>query len=336
MCHNKKKLIPSIILVLLISAIQNTAIGQQTYDLEKVVPPSSTAAALGDYGDVPVSYYTGQASLGIPLYQIKTSQHQLNIDLSYNSSIRVNQDASWVGLGWSLKAGGVITRSVRGIDGFDNNTGTIGQGYYYAPAFLETDYDPEYAPVDTSIYRTFYINANPYGATEPDAIFLREVFERSIDAGSDIFYFNFAGHSGSFVLGKEADGSNVNISQTRYDKLQTMYVANPQVDYGNNGNAASECIPEEDAPVIRNTQAVKQIIRNIYLESITFENGHIVFETGTRKDIEERGNVAQKLSEIKVYSGKSSWESDYFDSTTVPRKYYKNIDYWGSIAPQLS
>lgn len=425
---------------------QNDAIGQQSYNIEKVVPPSPTAAALGAYGDVPVSYYTGQANISIPLYQIKTSQHELGIDLSYNSNIRVNQDASWVGLGWSLNAGGVITRSVRGNDDFDNNIG-IAQGYYYAPPLPQPDYNPEDDPMDTSIYKTLEVNDGykhiSANVLNPEAKYIQDALEGRIDTEPDIFYYNFAGYSGSFVIGKQADGSiifqknakdelkieidlnntdfgswtittpegyiyhfatvetsenlystvnlmesqlmglgpytgsnqsvdpssqwsgtaafkknmydkqyatswylsyieapnaeritfnyvnhygntlsNINISQTRYDKIQELYLAPSTVEYDNNGNEICRIIPNNYSNIITKNQATRQIIHNVFLESINFENGRIQFEMDSRKDIEkyQGGNGAQKLSKIKIYSGNKSiknflLEHDYFNTS---------------------
>ena len=70
------------------------------------------AAGLGLYGDIPVSLYTGTPDISIPLYEIKVKNYTLPITLSYHASgVQVDQHPSWVGLGWSLFAGGLITRS---------------------------------------------------------------------------------------------------------------------------------------------------------------------------------------------------------------------------------
>ena len=85
--------------------------------LPEVIPPSPTAASLGEYGDIPVSTYTGIPNISIPLYQIQSRDLSLPISLSYHAGgVKVEEEASWVGLGWSLNAGGVITRSIRGLD----------------------------------------------------------------------------------------------------------------------------------------------------------------------------------------------------------------------------
>ena len=105
---NKAKLFSLLCLFML------KAIGQN------VKPPvdikSPTAASLGKYGDVGVSYYTGTVNIGAPLYTIEEGGIPLNIGLQYDSGgIRVNQVPGWVGQNWSLNAGGVIVRTMRGF-----------------------------------------------------------------------------------------------------------------------------------------------------------------------------------------------------------------------------
>src|ERR1700761_6632744 len=80
------------------------------------IPASPDAAALGKFGSIPVGPYTGTANISIPLYTIKSGDLTLPVSLGYHSSgNKVEEMASSVGLGWSLNAGGVITRSIRGL-----------------------------------------------------------------------------------------------------------------------------------------------------------------------------------------------------------------------------
>ncbi|HMI77950.1 MAG TPA: hypothetical protein VK484_04115, partial [Ferruginibacter sp.] len=85
-------------------------------DLLKVIPASPTSASLGIYGSTPVGFYTGTPNISIPLFDITSGSISLPVNLSHHGGgIKVEEMASWVGLGWSLNAGGVITRTVRGI-----------------------------------------------------------------------------------------------------------------------------------------------------------------------------------------------------------------------------
>ncbi|GAB4494716.1 MAG: hypothetical protein OHK0019_21870 [Saprospiraceae bacterium] len=92
------------------------------------IPPNP--ASLGKYGDIPVSHYTGVPDISIPIYTFTEGNISLPITLSYHASgIRLEEVASWVGLGWALNAGGVITRSIQHSpdEGGDINQLT---GYY--------------------------------------------------------------------------------------------------------------------------------------------------------------------------------------------------------------
>ncbi|HEX3007804.1 MAG TPA: hypothetical protein VHO90_09340, partial [Bacteroidales bacterium] len=99
--------------------------GDFKHDIAKLVPPSPDAASLGKYGDVPVSLNTGTPNINIPLYSHKGQDLSLSISLDYNASgFKVSEVSSWVGLGWTLNTGGVITRYVHGFP--DEST----QGYF--------------------------------------------------------------------------------------------------------------------------------------------------------------------------------------------------------------
>ncbi|MEM6799772.1 MAG: RHS repeat domain-containing protein [Bacteroidota bacterium] len=90
-----------------------------------IIPPSPEAAALGKYGAVPVSQYTGIPNISIPLYNLQYKDISLPIGLSYHAGgFQVSEEASRIGLGWTLNAGGLISRNVRG-----SRDEELGQGY---------------------------------------------------------------------------------------------------------------------------------------------------------------------------------------------------------------
>src|SRR6185437_8353795 len=87
--------------------------------LQEVVGPSPDAASIQKYGDYKVSAYTGVPDITIPIYDLKVKDIDIPISISYHSGgIKVAEEASRVGLGWSLNAGGMITRNVLGLDDF--------------------------------------------------------------------------------------------------------------------------------------------------------------------------------------------------------------------------
>jgi len=140
-------------------------------NLPSMTPPSPNAISLGKYGDVPVGLYTGIPNINVPLYSIKVGNFTLPISLSYHSQgLKVEENAGWVGLGWSLNAGGTITRTVHGLP--DDGPG----GFWNYPNWT-TD-------------SVAALGAGT-GAFFGGALY---------DLQPDLFYFNFGSHSGKFMM----------------------------------------------------------------------------------------------------------------------------------------
>jgi YD repeat-containing protein len=177
-----------------------------------VIPPSPDAAALGQYGNVPVSTYTGIPSIGIPLGSIDYGDIQIPIDLSYHASgITVEQDASWVGLGWSLNIGGVITRTVKAGDDMEFAHDGVSNAGYGTYGYQGYPYDPD--------------------ETTPED-YLHLVCRKDADPEPDQFYFNIQGKSGRFVLERGQDknqnfvvGTPLNVEKIdiKYDKVNLRW-----------------------------------------------------------------------------------------------------------------
>ena len=80
-----------------------------------VTPNSPQASSFGTYGEYPVSLYTGAVDISIPIAAVPGKKLSMPINLNYNSGgVRVNALPSWVGSGWDLSLGGVITCSIDG------------------------------------------------------------------------------------------------------------------------------------------------------------------------------------------------------------------------------
>ena len=93
----------------------------QAQELPKVLPPSPETAALFKALDYPVDYSTGIADINVPLYEVQSGSLSVPISLSYHGSgRRVSDQNGPVALGWSLNAGGIISRTVYGSPDFGN------------------------------------------------------------------------------------------------------------------------------------------------------------------------------------------------------------------------
>lgn len=145
-----------------------------------VLPPSPEAASLGSFVDLPSNYFTGAVSKSIPVYTLVEGDISVPIRLSYHGSgFRTQQSASWVGLGWTLEAGGVVSRTMVGSP--DNwNGDNLGKGYLR----LAQNYDYD------------YIVAGPQELVRYEL--LKLISSGCYDAEPDEFTFNFGGHQGKF------------------------------------------------------------------------------------------------------------------------------------------
>lgn len=138
-----------------------------------LISPSPNAVSLGKFGVVPVSIYTGIPDISIPLGEASGKEISLPVSVNYHhTGLKSYEQASWVGLGWSLNAGGVITRIIK--DKLDETNPT---GYRYQ------DIDANFKVEGVS---QTYLDGSMFSGT--------------YDTEPDMYAFNFAGYSGKFII----------------------------------------------------------------------------------------------------------------------------------------
>ena len=77
---------------------------------------SPSAYEIGRYGRTPVSYFHGLPNISIPLTEVRARGFTIPVSLSYHAGgNKPDQHPGWVGLGWSLQAGGSIVRVINGM-----------------------------------------------------------------------------------------------------------------------------------------------------------------------------------------------------------------------------
>ena len=153
--------------------------------------------------NIPVSHYTGTASINIPFYTISAGGVQVPVSLGYQASgIKVKDMETWVGLGWRLSTGGRISRMVRGAqadeEGYSRVSGTP---------------DGE--------------QANNLSSWNTDKIDERN--DAEFDSEPDLFFFEISGKSGQFVADYNGDvhlipyqGIQVKWNRTPYSSTFTV------------------------------------------------------------------------------------------------------------------
>lgn len=162
--------------------------------VKDVIHPAPNAASLGKYGDIPVSYHTGIPNIQVPIFTVQEGSLSLPISLSYHASgVRVEETASWVGLGWALNAGGVITRTVRNAPDED---GKLQQksGYW-------ADYGYDFYQGSSEVQNLTFAASG------------------AIDTEPDLFSFNVNGYAGKFFFD---DNRNVVLMPRQDIKIEVI------------------------------------------------------------------------------------------------------------------
>jgi len=165
------------IFIILICFLSPNLFGQSTYQnfVPNIAGKSPTSASFEKYGDYPANLYSGLPEISIPLYTIESGDLKIPITLSYHASgIKVDQAASWVGLGWTLSSGGTVSRTVNGLPDEE-------RGYFYT-----------------------YKHPGSYNqnSTQDVSELYATVVDKSIDTRPDIFSYNLPGYNGKFFFSK--------------------------------------------------------------------------------------------------------------------------------------
>jgi len=153
------------------------AFGQQaaSLSLPNIIPPTPEAAKLGQFGIFHGNNAAGVPDINVSLYEINTPRFKIPISLSYDASgIKVDEMPTWVGQGWSLNAGGVITRTIVGA------ADDIPGGY-----------------LNTGIKNQNDLAANFHA----DSGYMENVIHGLQNTQPDYFFYNFNSRGGKFVFG---------------------------------------------------------------------------------------------------------------------------------------
>jgi len=150
---------------------------QSQYMIPQFFPRSPSSTAFEKYGTYQVNEFTGIPDISIPLYTVEAGGLKVPITLSYHASgVKITDVASWVGLGWSVSAGGQVSRRIMGVADDDAT------GYLTGSMWPVSSIDP------TTSAGVHYLENSAKGLN---------------DTKPDLYSYDFPGHSGKFFF----DGS---------------------------------------------------------------------------------------------------------------------------------
>lgn len=178
----------SILAAFLVLLLSNFCLSQNSNEIwynSVSIPPSPNASSLGKYAEYPVDKSTGALGITIPLLSISEDEIEIPISIDYHGSgIKVQDESSIVGLGWSLNCGGVITRV---MNGKPDERGFLRDGSIIPRAeIIDRLFQNQLFKMD--MYTWLYQLYN--NTTDED-------FE------PDVFSFNINGLSGTFYFGND-------------------------------------------------------------------------------------------------------------------------------------
>ena len=167
-----------------------------------VIPPSPEVTALMRYIDFPVSPFTGQPDITIPLYTVREGTLEVPVSISYHGGgVKVYEPIGIIGHGWNMNAGGCISRTVRGLPDELNRGGVHGlRGLYHLnnddkllrSTIMGRNVDNIYFPMT-------FLSDYPSDYVLPETL-CNDYDDGYCDMANDIFHFSFLGKTGTVIV----------------------------------------------------------------------------------------------------------------------------------------
>lgn len=161
------------------------------FEFPEISPASPTVASLMRFEEIPINAYTGIPDISIPIYSFKTRSSKVNLDLSLNyhaTGIGAEEIAAYTGLGWSLLAGGSISRTVRGYPDEIIQHGGAFRGAKYGIYYRAGNVGNYYYEVEDNRINSASINQTKLQE------FKWNSYEKGMyDTEHDLYQYNFMG-----------------------------------------------------------------------------------------------------------------------------------------------
>ncbi|WP_180908677.1 hypothetical protein, partial [Flavobacterium salmonis] len=208
------------------------------------------------------------------------------------SGIRVDQEATWVGLGWSLDAGSRISRTINSADDFmiyhnDRNYPFCEKGYYEAP-----DIGPNF----DNQYRIDGVDACPVNWGYE--------YHMICDPEPDIFYYSLPGGlNGKFIL----DKSRGAVLFDKSHNLKIEIIRNPGVTFRITDNEGNQYLYSQ-TEITKNYTENSALNKNLITYNTKYDDNTTSYVTWTRfiaaTCADEDDYIADRQS---PYAAETSW-----------------------------
>ncbi|TDS20878.1 YD repeat-containing protein [Maribacter caenipelagi] len=156
-------------------------------ELPEVIPPSPETAALFKYQEYPMDYSTGLPQISIPLFEVKSGELSIPISISYHASgCKISDVDGPIATGWSLHAGGSISRTIHGSSDFGNGSN---ENFPFPSPFVTTDFNANFDDLA-------YAESIMQYSGNPDLTNISDF----LDSEYDIFSYTINGQGGKFIF----------------------------------------------------------------------------------------------------------------------------------------
>lgn len=303
-----------------------------------------------------ISLNTGSLTTSIPVYTINQGNITIPISIDYSGNgVKVEQESSNIGLGWSLNYGGIVSRQINGIiDDFISfeegcggfiSTGikilnSINSNNIYHDCSFPSEIDMEADMFNYSIPNysgkfVYDLNTNNFTQINPSLVRINPKYTNNLITEWEIIDPKGV----KYIFGRNFVEKNNRKTQTNAGLLNeveqpignSVWHINQIIDTNNDtiSYTYKKNLIEYYKRIPRNINGSEnQISTSIYtisyveehfVDSIKFKNGYVKFEYSNTPRLDLKNS--QKLEGIKVYNKNSLIKSlllkneDYFDST---------------------
>lgn len=251
-----------------------------------------------------VDLFSGDFNYNLPLVTVPGPNGGYPINLTYNSNITMEQEASWVGLGWNVNTG-AINRTMRGLpDDYSGND--VKKTNWTKPARNISFYVGANNGNASGLAKTIMEKAKDKGNTEVLGFDLSKV---TYGAGRMIYWDSYAGLGSKVTTNAGIQGDFFGLPMNLglgidFDAKNGLGVS-PKIGVNNQEDKV-------DYSVGLNVNS-KQGLQDMYLSA----------SYGNMRD-EKTGELSKSRSGVEAYSRASSSVSfagsSYVPATTVPKK----------------
>ncbi|ALR31286.1 hypothetical protein ATE47_12465 [Chryseobacterium sp. IHB B 17019] len=279
---------------IVLANLYNAQANDSQKNIPQIIPPSPTVNSLMKFEEVPVSNYTGIPDITIPVANVPVglSNVDINLALKYHVNNAASESkASEVGLGWSLFAGGTISRTVMGspdekVVAYSIGTNTKLGIYWDENTNVNASKNYFSAMIENPNQAALISNA------------MKSVFEahykNRYDTQYDLYQYNFLNYTGRFIV-KKVNGI---LQVMKLDKNNLKITVNATQDFEPTSFDIIDEFGNKFIFDVLETSSTSSVTESAGLESYLYTSSSVM--TGTFNSAFHLSKIKSSADEVKV------------------------------------